>query len=102
MLFRSKYGVIEVNVFGLHCFVNFGNIDWRFNFLRNIIEDEENKKGIWHGDKFGDFVYSKIPERVFINKIITTNSTGILEPQESNTFQVIDCKEIFEEYLKNN
>ena len=38
-----------------------------------------------------------------INKIITTNSTGILKPEDSKgRLQVIDCKEIFEEYLKEN
>ena len=37
-----------------------------------------------------------------INKIITTNSTGILKPEDSKgRLQVIDCKEIFEEYLQN-
>jgi len=35
-----------------------------------------------------------------INKIITINSTGILKPEDSTErFQVIDAKEIFEEYL---
>jgi len=36
------------------------------------------------------------------NKIITTNSTGILSVQDTERLQVIDCKEIFEEYLKEN
>ena len=37
-----------------------------------------------------------------INKIITTNSTGILPIQNTERLQVIDSKEIFEEYLKEN
>lgn len=36
------------------------------------------------------------------NKIITTNSTGILDPQDSERLKVIDCKEIFEEHLNNS
>ena len=37
------------------------------------------------------------------NKIITTNSTSILKPKDSNDrFKVLDCKDIFEEYLKEN
>ncbi len=43
-----------------------------------------------------------IENSYFFNKIITTNSTGILEPQNSERLQVIDCKEIFEDYLKEN
>ena len=38
----------------------------------------------------------------YFNKIITTNSTGILEVQNTERLQVIDCKEIFEEHLNGN
>lgn len=38
--------------------------------------------------------------KIHLNKIITTNSTGILPVQNTKRLQVIDCKEIFEEYLK--
>ena len=94
---------IKPDVFALHWFKRLKNNDWRFNFLRNIIEEEENAKGIWHGNDFGKFVESKYEERIFINKIITTNSTGILKPEDSSEcLQVIDAKEIFEEYLKEN
>jgi hypothetical protein len=97
---QEKYSVKEMKVFALHCFKKF-DYDWRFDFLRNIIEEEENAKGIWQGDKFGELVNNEIPKRVFINKIITTNSTGILKPQNIS-LQVIDCKEILEEYLNEN
>jgi hypothetical protein len=36
------------------------------------------------------------------DKLITTNSTGILPIQDKERLQVVDCKEIFEEYLKEN
>ena len=80
----EKYGVEEVNLFALHCFVN---QDFILNIYGNSLED------------------SCLNEEVFcnINKIITTNSTGILRPKDSSgRLQVIDCKEIFEEYLKEN
>ena len=81
---KEKYGVEEVNLFMLHCFVN---QDFILNIYGNSLED------------------SCLNEEVFcnINKIITTNSTGILRPKDSSgRLQVIDCKEIFEEYLKEN
>lgn len=37
----------------------------------------------------------------YINKLITTNATGIHEPQDTKLLKVIDCKEIFEDYLSN-
>jgi hypothetical protein len=37
-----------------------------------------------------------------INKIITTNSTGISPVDDKDRLQIIDCKEIFQEYLKEN
>jgi hypothetical protein len=40
-------------------------------------------------------------EDCYINKIITTNSTGILPVDNKDRLQVIDCREIFEEYLQN-
>jgi predicted dehydrogenase len=44
-----------------------------------------------------------VKTNVFWNKLITTNSTGILKPEDSNErLQVIDCKEIFEERVKEN
>lgn len=50
---------------------------------------------------FNGYCYDGYP-LCFINKIITTNSTGILPNKDEERLQVIDCKEIFEEYLKEN
>ena len=71
---------IKPDVFVFHCFLKY--IDFtRSSYLCDL--GFENK---WN-----------------INKIITTNSTGILKPEDSTErLQVIDCKEIFEKYLKEN
>jgi hypothetical protein len=88
---KEKYGVEEVNVFMLHCFVNQDYIDgYAYN------EYDENNK--W---KATHITLSQIRFDL-INKIITTNSTGILEPQNNERLQVINCKKIFEEYFKEN
>ena len=83
---KEKYGVEEVNLFALHCFgtlyINRHNyLSYQsYDFLKNPLKSIRLN---------------------YINKIITTNSTGILKPEDSNErLQVIDCKEIFEEYLK--
>ena len=85
---KEKYGVEEVNVFTRDC------------FLRQTY-DCVGSNGLLN------FTYKSIVELAYkrpvvmpINKIITTNSTGILEPQNTERLQVIDCKKIFEEYLK--
>jgi len=97
---KEKYGVEEVNLFVLHWFLT---DNWEYNLVYSIVCDEENAKGIWHGDKFGELVNNEIPKRVVFNEIITTNSTGILKAKDfRKRLQVIDCKEIFEEYLKEN
>ncbi len=76
---KEKYGVKEVNLFALHWFGS--------EYQKNSFEIE------YFCQDFGTLKN--------INKIITTNSTGILKPEDSNErLQVIDCKEIFEEYLK--
>lgn len=85
---KEKYGVEEVNLFALHCFVKKTYYTWKpnDNNFKSLYIDYKNEIS---------FVYNNI------NKIITTNSTGILKPEDSNErLQVIDGKEIFEEYLK--
>lgn len=73
---KEKYGVEEVNLFVLDCLC-----------------------------KYIDFTTSNYTcdlgcsNQFCIKKIITTNSTGILEPQNTERLQVIDCKEVFEEWL---
>ena len=70
---KEKYGVEEVNLCVLH---------W---FGKNIVD-----------------IICYVECNTNFNKLITTNSTGILKPEDSTErLQVIDCKEIFEEYLQN-
>jgi len=72
---KEKYGVEEVNLCVLHSFDK--NDDY---------------------DVISFLLYYKV-----FNEIITTNSTGILKAKDfRKRLQVIDCKEIFEEYLKEN
>ena len=72
---KEKYGVEEVNLCVLHWFGK--NDDY---------------------DVISFLLYYKV-----FNEIITTNSTGILKAKDfRKRLQVIDCKEIFEEYLKEN
>jgi len=68
---KEKYRVEEVNLFGLHCFLK--NIDAKYK----IYTCDLGTISKWN-----------------INKIITTNSAGILEPTNKKKLQVIDCKEI--------
>ena len=84
---KEKYGVEEVNVFVLHCFISlYGGV----NYINAFVSRGGDFPEFY---SFGDF----------FNKIITTNSTGILRPEDSSErLQVIDCKEFFEEYLKEN
>ena len=86
-----KYGVKEVNLFALHCFVQRSN---QFGSQALFIY----KQGFYQKD----CVSSEEKQYVF-NKIITTNSTGILKPKDSSAhLQVVDCKEILEEHLNGN
>ena len=86
-----KYGVKEVNLFALHCFVQRSN---QFGSQALFIY----KQGFYQKD----CVSSEEKQYVF-NKIITTNSTGILKPEDSTErLQVIDAKEMLEEYLNEN
>ncbi len=74
---REKYGVEEVNLFALHC----------FEYICITT---------------GPLKQMRIENMGFdtnFNKIITTNSTGMSKPKDSERLQVIDCKEFFEEHL---
>ena len=82
---KAKFGVEEVNLYVKDCFIG---------LIIGI-------NGLCYTYKVSDEI-SAMHEYYYINKIITTNLTGILEPQNSERLQVIDCKEIFEEYLKEN
>jgi len=85
---KEKYGIEEVNVFALHCFANlYGGVDYINAFIK----------------KENDFPFNDSPYvffKEFINKIITTNSIGTCETQNKKRLQVIDCYDIFNDYLK--
>jgi len=80
---KEKYGVEEVNVFALHCFHHFYSTT-ALSYKEALMKKEE-----------GGYSYMK-----FINKLITTNSTGTCETQNEKRLQVIDCYDIFNDYLK--
>ena len=92
---KEKHGVEEVNLFAK---------DWFLPRCEKYYEEEPIPE--WFEDfiKIYDefFVENNIDNKDAFNKIITTNSTGILPVQDTERLQVIDCKEIFEEYLKEN
>ena len=82
---KEECGVNEVNLFVLHCFISlYGGNDYINAFVSK-------------GDDFPAF-YSF--GEVF-NKIITTNSTGVLLQKNVKRLQIIDCYDIFNDYLQN-
>lgn len=82
---KEIYGVKEVNLFVLHCFISlYGGNDYINGFVSK-------------GDDFPAF-YSF--GEVF-NKIITTNSTNVLLQKDIERLQIIDCYDIFNDYLQN-
>ena len=104
---KEKYGVEEVNLFALHCFVHKehsqnGNPYTNYK-PQNGLFKYKRTSATMSSCKYCDTWDIKYECCYDFNKIITTNSTGILKPEDSNErLQVIDCKEIFEEYLKEN
>ena len=80
---KKIYGVKEVNLFVLHCFVK---IDC------NRIGIEE-----WTSYDISD---DETYDLEYINKIITTNSTGF-RIKKNKILQVLDCYDIFNDYLQN-
>lgn len=111
----EKYGVEEVNLCVLRCFVD-DIYNYNSSFLDDFYKQNYNdaynelcgmecKPDMTKNEYKKQFEIEKKNHKreCYINKIITTNSTGILKPKDSNErLQVIDCKEIFEEYLKEN
>ena len=85
----EKYGVEEVNLFVLYFFkphpdfyeftTEHGRLQYCWYFRGHLTNYED----------------------VEFNKIITTNSTGILPVQDAERLQVIDCFDIFQDHLKN-
>lgn len=85
----EKYGVEEVNLCALHFFVE------KKHIIKTLRPSRADR--MYNNEIYG-YEMKKICKN--INKIITTNSTGILPVQDTERLQVIDSKEIFEEYLK--
>ena len=102
---KEKYGVEEVNVVVLHWFTFKEALQTaKLPSTLQVFKDTAPKQVIEVCERDGwDVVYRGLKQRDYpINKIITTNSTGILPVENNERLQVIDCKEIFEEYLKEN
>ena len=81
---------IKPNLFVLHCFVE------KKHLIKAVRPSKIDR--MYKNEIYG-YAMQKLCNN--INKIITTNSTGILPVQDNERLQVIDCKEIFEEDLKN-
>lgn len=104
---------IKPELFVLHCFKSYWrdsifhpkNIDNLRQAFGSDFTQDTNLNG-FSGIQIKDYEYlndCRTKWKAYFcnfNKIITTNSTDILEPQNTERLQVIDCKEIFEEYLK--
>jgi hypothetical protein len=74
---KEKYGVAEVNVFALHCFVENPPPAWAI----------VNQNG-----SFGRFDNQKQKmKNAWFDKLITTNSTDILKIESGERLQVINC-----------
>lgn len=108
---KEKYGIKEVSVFVLLCFVSNiyeYNSSFTDDFFKQDFQDAYDElcsmgcKPNMPKQKYKmQFEKEKLnhKQECYINKIITTNSTGILEPQDSEKLQVIDCFDIFNDAL---
>lgn len=108
---KEKYGVEEVNVFVLHCFVSNiyeYNSSFADDFYKQNFQDAYDelcgmgcKPNVSKKEYKIQFEKDKLnhKQECYINKIITTNSTSILEPQDNERLQVIDCFDIFNDAL---
>jgi len=74
---KEKYGVAEVNVFALHCFVENPPPAW-------AIVNQDGSCGRFDNKE------QKI-KNAWFDKLITTNSTGILKIESGERLQVINC-----------
>lgn len=82
---KEEYRFNEINLFVLHCFISLYGGNYYVNGF------------VSKGDDFPAF-YSF--GEVF-NKIITTNSTGVSLQKNAKRLQIIDCYDIFNDYLQN-
>jgi hypothetical protein len=122
---KEKYDVKEVNLLTPDCFLHdsnsidiyqydshtcivnpppmVGNCYLGYCGLQKLVITKQMSRCSFTGRDEGFFLHSLSWQSYNDTcKLITTNSTGILEPQKSERLEVIDCKEIFEEYLNKN
>lgn len=86
---KEEYGIEEVNLFALHWFKPYwGNSVFSPEDMIKEYEYLRNCRTTWKACVCN------------FNKITTTNSTGILKPQNNASLQVIDCFDIFNDYIK--
>jgi hypothetical protein len=89
---KEKYGVERVELFLSHCFIEKDNLPLVF-----VHPYQDAPAGSFRSI-YGIFC----KKDGFIDKLTTTNSTGVLEVQNSERLEVLDVKDIFEEYLGKN
>ena len=106
---------IKPNLFALHWFYKDFCFDNEFHIQQintQIREYEQNirlglvRQGFTTKDLECSIQHLKVQLEYFknrpFNKIITTNSTGVVKPEDSNErLQVIDCFDIFQDHLNN-
>jgi len=115
---KEKYGIEEVNLFILHCFVDlrpcylpqisYLNDVLTYHFFNVLTYSKQERILAWeeNGEELkNDFYFG------YINTITTTNSTKIACIQEDsyyehmsklkNKLNILDCYDIFNDYLQN-
>jgi hypothetical protein len=101
---KEKYGVEWVGLCARDCFIENSSI-FLYNYddmLRDIGSVESNLLTCYsiynqEGKKIEEKAFhttQKLRRSTFIDKLITTNSTGILEVQDTERLKVVDWKEM--------
>jgi hypothetical protein len=93
---KEKYGVEEVNVFALHCWTcqeHYGSL---------LYCDTEGYPVKWKKYRLSPLYSYCYPnsKKIFVNKLITTNSTRIFKTKNKDDLKVINCYDIFKDWLK--
>ena len=70
-------------------------------FMKQFDLTTQKIKDLSYNGQLSNYIFLKL-EFNYIDKITTTNSTGILEAQDSERLKVVDCIEFFKEYERNN
>lgn len=89
--FKENYGVEYVEVTTPDCYIEI------FQCANNRYYN--NKK---IEDGLDDKLITKECSIEYIDKITTTDSTGVLEVQDTDKLKVIDCEEFFNNFLQND